>query len=211
MTKIRSLAASGVVLFATVVLGLAAHAAPSVDGGGEERVERPSAKPASKAITHAVRRALSGVVIADQNRDGVVGAREAARYYQARFGVMDLDDDQVLSWSEFVESRLPVVRAVASGPPAWKRSGRFESLDLDGDGVLDREEFALALLLARRSKDATPRHQRRSEAFDMFDLDGDGALSVREFVAAGERHFAHSDADDDGRVTIWEFLSRLRF
>lgn len=41
----------------------------------------------------------------------------------------------------------------------------------------------------------------------MFDQNGDGVLGEREFAAAADRHFADSDTDGDGRVTIRELLS----
>ena len=41
--------------------------------------------------------------------------------------------------------------------------------------------------------------------FDAVDADRDGALSKDEFMNAGVRDFERSDADDDGKVTIWEF------
>lgn len=205
-------AAAGLALLGILSTTLAANAAPVPAGAGEEWADRSRSEPVPEAMTEAVRRALRGVVIADQNRDGIISAREATRFYQARFGVMDLDGDRILSWPEFVDGQLPVAeRAAARRNVGWQRTTRFESMDLDGNEKLDREEFALALLLDRRSKDATPRHERRRDAFELFDGDGDGMLSEREFVIAGERHFAESDADGDGRVTIWEFMSRLRF
>lgn len=211
MVAMWSRAAAGVLLFGALVTGPAANAAPSADRGHEARANGPQWEPVDEAVTRSVRLALRSVVIADENRDGVISAREARRYYEARFDVMDLDQDRVLSRTEFVEGRsLPAARGSARRAAGRHRARGFEALDLDGDGALGREEFALAVKFSRTSDGAT-RQQLRSKAFGAFDQDGDGVLSEREFAAAGERHFADSDADGDGRVSIWEFIARLRF
>lgn len=211
MAAMWSRAAAGIVLFGALVVGPVADAAPSADGADEERANGRQWEPVGEAVTRSVRLALRSVVIADEDRDGVISAREAARYYDARFDVMDRDQDRTLSRTEFVNRRTPsAARGSARGAADWHRARGFEALDLDGDGALGREEFALAIQFSRRS-DATTRQRLRSKAFAAFDQDGDGVLSEREFAAAGERHFADSDADGDGGVSIWEFIARLRF
>lgn len=210
MVAMWSRAAAGIVLVGALLAGPVADAAPSAGGADEDRANRRQWEPVGEAVTRSVRLALRSVVIADEDRDGVISAREAARYYDGRFETMDLDGDRTLSRTEFVRSGALSAANGSAGDAGWHRARGFEALDLDGDGALGREEFALAIQFSRRS-DATTRHQLRSEAFGAFDQDGDGVLSEHEFAAAGERHLAESDADDDGEVSIWEFIARLRF
>jgi Ca2+-binding EF-hand superfamily protein len=51
---------------------------------------------------------------------------------------------------------------------------------------------------------------RRQAIFEAVDSDRDGALSRQEFMHAGTRDFGSSDADGDGKVTIWEFYAATR-
>lgn len=203
---------AGVVFLGAAMTGHAAHAASLPDAGEEAQANAALVEVAPEAVTRAVRIALGRGAIADGDRDGTISAREATQYYNARFNIMDRDDDQGLSRREFVAAPPPaVVRAAAREREVGQRRGGFHALDLDGNGGIDREEFALAMLWSRRSADAASRHQWRSKVFGVLDRSGDGVLSRQEFAAAGERHFAESDADGDGRVTIWEFMSGLRF
>jgi hypothetical protein len=155
----------------------------------------PEAEPRTTIAT-AVRR----TAVADPNIDGEVTGAEAGRYYETRFRLLDGDRDGAIGREEFL--RTAIVRAVQVGgsftPPPTRE---FESIDLDGDGALTPEEFLRASLMKQSwSSDGS-----RAALFDAVDTDRDGTLSKREFMAAGARDFERSDADGDGKVTIWEF------
>jgi Ca2+-binding EF-hand superfamily protein len=151
-------------------------------------------------IATAVRR----TAVADPNLDGEVTSAEAGRYYETRFRLLDGDRDGSIHREEFL--RTAIVRAVQVGgsftPP---RTREFESIDLDGDGALTPEEFLRASLMKRTSSGAGEVGGPRAALFDAVDTDRDGALSKHEFMQAGARDFERSDADGDGKVTIWEF------
>jgi Ca2+-binding EF-hand superfamily protein len=51
---------------------------------------------------------------------------------------------------------------------------------------------------------------RRQAVFAAVDTDRNGTLSRQEFTDAGTRDFSGSDADGDGKVTIWEFYAAAR-
>lgn len=156
--------------------------------------EAGAAAKAEPGMTIAT--AMRRTAVADPNLDGEVTGAEAERYYQTRFRLLDRNRDGWIDRDEFL--RTAIVRAVQVGgsftPP---RTREFESIDLDGNGVLTPEEFLRASLMKRSSS--------RAALFDAVDADRDGALSKQEFMAAGAREFERSDADGDGKVTIWEF------
>jgi Ca2+-binding EF-hand superfamily protein len=97
------------------------------------------------------------------------------------------------------------------------RSGRtesisFEQLDLNGDGMLAPEEFQRA---APHRQAAHPSAKLRDPAwreimFHRLDADRDGLVSKEQFLAVGADHFAASDRDGDGVVSVWEFLAAPR-
>ena len=184
-----------------LALGVASAAAPSGSSatappaGYAKVAVAPKAEP-RMTIATAVRR----TAVADPNLDGEVTSREAGRYYETRFRLLDGDRDGSIHREEFL--RTAIVRAVQVGgsftPP---RTREFESIDLDGDGALTPEEFLRASLMKRTSSIDGP----RAALFDAVDTDRDGTLSKHEFMAAGARDFERSDADGDGKVTIWEF------
>jgi hypothetical protein len=169
-------------------------------GGDSEHGAAPKAQP-RMTIAAALRRAA----VADPNLDGEVTSVEAARYYETRFRLLDADRDGWIDRSEFL--RTAVVRSVVAGdsfsPP--QRPHEFESIDLDGDGSLTPEEFLRAALMGRTSSIAGEVGGPRQAIFEVVDSDWDGVLSKREFMKAGARDFDRSDADGDGKVTIWEF------
>ena len=187
-----------------LALGVASASAPvessaaAPPAGYAKVAVAPEAEP-RMTIATAMRR----TAVADPNVDGEVTSREAGRYYETRFRLLDRDRDGSIHREEFL--RTAIVRAVQVGgsftPP---RTRQFESIDLDGDGALTPEEFLRASLMKRSSSIDGP----RAALFDAVDTDRDGTLSKHEFMAAGARDFERSDADGDGKVTIWEFYGR---
>ena len=184
-----------------LALGVGSAAAPSESSatappaGYAQAAVAPKAEP-RMTIATAMRR----TAVADPNIDGEVTSAEAGRYYETRFRLLDGDRDGSIDREEFL--RTAIVRVVQVGgsftPP---RTREFESIDLDGDGALTPEEFLRASRMKRSSSIDGP----RAALFDAVDTDRDGALSKHEFMAAGARDFERSDADRDGKVTIWEF------
>ena len=184
-----------------LALGVASAAAPS-----ESSATAPPAGYAQAAVAPkteprmTIATAMRRTAVADPNIDGQVTSLEAGRYYQTRFRLLDQNRDGWIHREEFL--RTAIVRAVQVGgsftPP---RTREFESIDLDRDGALTPEEFLRASLMKRSSSIDGP----RAALFDAVDTDRDGALSKHEFMEAGARDFERSDADGDGKVTIWEF------
>jgi Ca2+-binding EF-hand superfamily protein len=150
------------------------------------------------------------VAIADPDLDGIVSPAEAERYYETRFALMDRDRDGRLSEPEFFRTGTSrSLQAVDSFSDP--RPPSFEAVDVDGSGALTPEEFLRADVARRSWAVGADGDRARRSMFDAADANGDGALSKQELTEAGSRHFARSDADGDGRVTIWEFYGGTRF
>ena len=157
------------------------------------------------AVTAAVRRAA----VADPDLDGEVTSIESARYYEMRFRLLDENRDGWIDGPEFV-SAVAARSLYAVDDLARPRPLAFESVDVDGNGKLTPEEFLRADLLRRSAVAAGGREGRRQRIFGSTDRDRDGLLSQQEFLDAGRQHFLASDADGDGKVSIWEFYGGTR-
>lgn len=157
------------------------------------------------AITAAMRR----TAVADPDLDSVVSSREAAKYYESRFGLLDEDHDGSIDGPEFL--RAAAVRSLHALDGFSKpRPLAFESVDVDGNGMLTPEEFLRADVLRRTLAAAGGIDARRQAIFERVDSNHDGGLSLQEFMAAGTQDFRNSDADRDGKITIWEFYGAAR-
>lgn len=193
-----------VIVGAAVAPG-AAWAAPR-PGGEEQAAAAPQALilPRS-AIAAAVRR----TAVADPDLDGEVTSVESAQYYETRFLLLDENRDGWIDRPEFV--RAVAVRSLYTVDGfAQSRPLAFESVDVDGNGVLTPEEFLRAELLRRSASVAGGVDARRRAIFDLVDIDRDGLLSKQEFIDAGRQDFLGSDANGDGKVSIWEFYGGTR-
>lgn len=197
-------------LLLTLVVGAAdtlgeAWATPRT-GGEDQAAAAPQALilPRS-AVAAAVRR----TAVADRDLDGEVTRVEAAQYYETRFSLLDENRDGWIGGPEFV--RAVAVRSLYTVDGfAQPRPLAFESLDVDGNGTLTPEEFLRAQLLQRSVSVAGGVDGRRRAIFDVVDTDRDGLLSRQEFADAGRQDFLASDANGDGKVSIWEFYGGTR-
>ena len=197
-------------LLFTLVVGAAvtlgeAWATPRT-GGEDQAAAAPEALilPRS-AIAAAVRR----TAVADPDLDGEVTSVEAARYYETRYVLLDENRDGWIDGPEFV--RAVAVRSLYTEDGfAQSRPLAFESVDVDGNGALTPEEFLRAELLRRSASVAGGVHGRRRAIFAVVDTDRDGLLSRQEFKDAGRQDFLGSDANGDGKVSIWEFYGGTR-
>ena len=183
----------------------AGWAAPQA-GGEDQAGAAPQALilPRS-AIAAAVRR----TAVADPDLDGEVTSVEAAQYYEVRFLLLDENHDGWIDGPEFV--RAVAVRSLYTVDGfAQPRPLAFESVDVDGNGTLTPEEFLRADLMRRSASVAGGVDGRRRAIFDVVDIDRDGLLSQQEFADAGRRDFLGSDANGDGKVSIWEFYGGTR-
>jgi hypothetical protein len=157
------------------------------------------------AVTAAMRR----TAVADPDLDSVVSRREAAKYYETRFGLLDEDRDGSIDEPEFL--RAAAVRSLHALDGFSKPQPlAFESVDVDGNGMLTPEEFLRANALRRTLAAAGGMDARRQALFERVDTNHDGALSLHEFMATGTQDFRNSDANRDGKVTIWEFYGAAR-
>ena len=194
------------VAFGIAALSHEAGAAPRQGDDGQMVGASESRVPVQKMVALGVRR----VAIADPDLDGIVSPAEAERYYETRFALMDRDRDGRLSEPEFF--RAGTSRSAAGGgqfPGA--AAARFRR---DRPGRQRRADAGRVPARRRRAPDLGDRYARRGARrpiFDAADVNGDDALSKRELTEVGSRHFAGSDADGDGRVTIWEFYAGTRF
>lgn len=188
-------------LFALTLGGAAvagpACAAPHMDGDPQAGRASETLVLSKAAIAAAVRR----TAVADPDLDGVVSSLEAAKYYETRFRLLDENRDGAIDGAEFL--RAAAVRSLyALDGFAKPRPLAFESVDVDGDGAITPEEFLRAEVARRAARGVDA---RRQAIFDRVDTNRDGVLSQQEFIDAGIQEFSDSDADGDGKVTIWEF------
>ena len=190
-----------ILLLALGVAGSLTSGASSATAPPGRDTEAGAASKAQARMTTAA--AMRRAAVADPNLDGEVTSAEAGRYYETRFRLLDPNRDGWIDRAEFL--RTAIVRSVQVGgsfsPPPTRE---FESVDLDGNGALTPEEFLRGALM-RTSASAGQAGGPRQMRFDLVDADQDGTLSKREFMAAGAADFDRSDANGDGKVTIWEF------
>jgi EF-hand domain pair/EF hand len=190
---------------AGTVLAGEVGARPRVDADADAGEVSEALVLPKTAITAATRR----TAVADPDLDSVVSSREAAKYYETRFGLLDEDRDGSIDGPEFL--RAAAVRSLHALDGFSKpRPLAFESVDVDGNGMLTPEEFLRADVLRRTLAAAGGIDARRQAIFERVDSNHDGALSLQEFIEAGTRDFRNSDADGDGTVTIWEFYGATR-
>jgi Ca2+-binding EF-hand superfamily protein len=194
------------VTFGIVILSHEAGATPRQSDDGQTVGALESRAPASRMVALGVRR----VAIADPDLDGVVSQGEAEQYYETRFALMDRDRDGRLSEPEFFRTgtsrSLQEVDSFSDPRPL-----SFEAVDVDGSGALTPEEFLRADVARRTWAIGADGEATRRSIFDAADANGDGVLSKQELTEAASKHFAGSDGNGDGRVTIWEFYGGSRF
>ena len=154
------------------------------------------------AVELPVRRAA----IADPDLDGLVSRAEAARYYQARFALIDRNRDGRVSREEFLRPAAAHSRQARGKAPA--RTGH-DAVDTDAIGALTANQLLGTGDWRGAWLDAGVDRQPAA-IFDLLDVDRDGALSRQEFTHAGAEDFAASDADRDGQITIREFYAGKR-
>ena len=180
----------------------AACAAPRMDGDAQAGAASEALVLSKTAIAAAVRR----TAVADPDLDGVVSSLEAAKYYETRFRLLDENGDGSIDGSEFL--RAAAVRSLYALDGFSKpRPLAFESVDVDGNGVITPEEYLRAEVVRRTAGGV---EARRQAIFEAVDTNQDGVLSQQEFMDAGIQDFSGSDADGDGKVTIWEFYAATR-
>ena len=107
--------------------------------------------------------------------------------------LIDIDQDGAVSQDE------------ATAHYAWL----FGLLDVDGDRTVREAEFVDALDVRRPDPARREAHRARlGRMFARLDVDGDLLLHREEFLSACRVHFASSDNDGDGQVSVWEFRTR---
>lgn len=132
----------------------------------------------------------------DTNNDGQVTDTELQAGLTAEFTKIDTDASTYLSLAEM---------------EVWQNSQqveRFNALDIDKSTTL-----TLAELQTTATTTTQLRELMSSEIFNLMDTDGNSILSWTEYAVLepgkGEliRHFAHMDADNDGKISSAEFLN----
>jgi Ca2+-binding EF-hand superfamily protein len=144
----------------------------------------------------------------DRNSDGILSRAEWRRG-RGPFGGVDVNDDRVVS---LIEYRNATGREGAVA--------RFNALDRDRSGGLSAREWRAEQVgfdLADRDADGRltlrefrdmPATDGRTTRYDALDRNDDGLLSRWEW--RGERvAFEDVDVNDDGRVTIEEYVRML--
>jgi Ca2+-binding EF-hand superfamily protein len=188
--------------FGGATAGSDARATPRPSDDGQVSATT-GALVAPRAVALPARRAA----LADLDLDGVVSRAEAARYYEARFSLIDRDRDGRLSGREFLRSA--VIDSVPMLKDTWATPLAFDA-DGDGNRALAPERFLRANGWRRGWSNGAGADEHRQPTFDLLDADRDAVLSRREFTDGGAEQFAASDADGDGKVTIREFYGGRR-
>lgn len=107
----------------------------------------------------------------DRNGDGVVSAEEASDNAEEAFRTMDTNENDRVTFREFMEIRMGHGKALAKQRQAVRR--------------------------------------RENETwFAEMDTNRDANLSRLEFFEAARRHYLKSDANEDGKVTLWELRAQ---
>ncbi|WP_397576274.1 calcium-binding protein [Sphingorhabdus sp.] len=139
---------------------------------------------------------------ADQDGDRIITKAEAMAAADARFEMMDANDDGTLN----------------EGDKAAMLAKRFAAIDTDKNGSVSQAEFMAAHDMRgerradRRKKRMEhrkmgKRHEReggrdgRMDIMARADSNGDKAISQPEFRAAAEARFAKADTNKDGSIT----------
>lgn len=139
---------------------------------------------------------------ADQDGNRVITKAEAMAAADARFEMMDANDDGTLN----------------EGDKAAMLAKRFAAIDTDKNGSVSQAEFMAAHDMRgerradRREKRMEHRkmgkdHKReggrdgRMDIMARADSNGDKAISQPEFRAAAEARFAKADTNKDGSIT----------
>jgi EF hand len=192
-------------------LGIAAlppSASAAPRQGDDGPADRELGSPVLSRTTVAL--AARRVAIADPDLDGIVSRSEARKYFETRFTLMDRNRDGRVSEAEF--SRTGMSRSLQTLETAFEaRPLSFEAVDVDGNGALTPEEFLRADVARRTWAGGAAGDPGRGSIFGAADANADGALSKQELLEAGDGSYAGSDANGDGRVTIWEFYGGTRF
>jgi EF hand len=145
---------------AGTVLAGEVGARPRVDADADAGEVSEALVLPKTAITAATRR----TAVADPDLDSVVSSREAAKYYETRFGLLDEDRDGSIDGPEFL--RAAAVRSLHALDGFSKpRPLAFESVDVDGNGMLTPEEFLRADVLRRTLAAAGGIDARRQAIF----------------------------------------------
>jgi len=187
-----------------VVLIEGAGAAPRQGDDRQITAATGALVPPRIAVALPARRAA----IPDPDLDGIVTRAEAARYYEARFALIDRDRDGRLSGREFL--RPAAVRSRQARGSSRVAPLDYDAAGTDSAGALTAKELLGSNNWRGASPIAAGADGQRQAIFDALDADRDGALSRQEFTAAGAEDFAASDADGNRRVTTREFYAGKR-
>lgn len=101
---------------------------------------------------------------------------------------------------------------VTSSEASQHASLGFALFDTDDDGELAENEYLdrIPAMMPMGRRNTERMFANRAARFKAMDRDDDGTVTLAEFMSQMQARFEAADTDGDGTVTVWEFRAQRR-